>query len=49
MMKIELNQIPALVEEGTITKNDAVNFMAEFIYKNYPLFGLQKILEKKLS
>ncbi len=45
MMKIELNQIPVLLEQGTITKNEAVNFMAEFIYKNYPLFGLHKFDE----
>ncbi|WP_027727375.1 hypothetical protein [Treponema sp. C6A8] len=42
MLKIELNKIPSLLEEGLLTRNQAVNFMAEFIFKNYPLFGLHK-------
>ena len=44
-MKIELNDIPELVKQGKLTKSCAVNYMAEFIFRNYPVFELQKFDE----
>lgn len=45
MFEIEVNKIPCLIKNGQISKKEAVNRLAEFVYKNYPLFGLHKLSE----
>ncbi len=42
MLQIELNELPDLMKKGKISRNQAVNFLAEFIFRNYPIFGLHK-------
>ena len=41
-MFIEMNEIPSLISEGKISKKEAVNYFAEFLYKNPAIFGLEK-------
>lgn len=41
-MFIEMNEIPDLIGDGKISKKEAVNYFAEFIYKNPAIFGLEK-------
>ena len=42
MLKIELNELPELMHKGKISRTQALNFLAEFIFRNYPIFGLHK-------
>lgn len=41
-MYIEINDLPLFVEEGRITKKEAVNYFCEFIFKNPAVFGLER-------
>lgn len=41
-MFIEINEIPSLISGGKITKKEALNYLAEFIFKNPAIFGLEK-------
>ena len=41
-MFIKLNDLPAYIYDGKFSKKEAVNFLAEFIFKNPALFGLEK-------
>ena len=42
MKSFDLNLIPQMIEEGTITSKGAVNLICCFISRNYPVFGLLK-------
>ena len=42
MNEFELNKIPSLIKDGSLTEKQAVNKIAVFIFKNQPLFKLQK-------
>ncbi|EID84486.1 hypothetical protein MSI_20340 [Treponema sp. JC4] len=42
MLEIELNELPELMHKGKISRNQALNYLAEFIFRNYPIFGLHK-------
>lgn len=41
-MSIELNDIPSLIEEGKLSKKEAINHIIEFIYRNPAVFSLEK-------
>lgn len=42
MKKIELNQIPEKLQNGSMTKKQAIDFISSYIYLNYPIFGLER-------
>ncbi|MCQ2592725.1 MAG: hypothetical protein MJ188_08060 [Treponema sp.] len=42
MKKIDLNEIPELIKNGTLTESEAINELALFLSKNYAIFGLKK-------
>ena len=41
-MFIQMNDIPALIAEGKLTRKEAINYIVEFIHKNPALFTLEK-------
>ena len=42
MKSFNLNLLPEQLQNGSITRKEAVNQICSFISKNYPVFGLQK-------
>lgn len=45
MQKLNLNDVPQLLEKGTANQKQIINLLAEYIQLNYPIFGLQKFDE----